>query len=70
MTTPVPNQPLISIDPISGDSRSSCASPFTSLSSIDWIPGHVLEQLGELLHLLWRHTPVGLAASRRAVRIT
>ena len=39
MTTPVPNHPLISIEPISGDSRSSWARPFTSFSSIDRMPG-------------------------------
>jgi hypothetical protein len=39
ITTPVPNQPLTSIEPISGDSRSSWASPFTSFSSTERIPG-------------------------------
>ncbi len=41
ITTLVPNSPFTSIDPISGVSRRSCASPCTSSSSIDLIPGTV-----------------------------
>ena len=54
MTTPVPKNPLTSIEPISGDSRSSSARRFTSLSSIDLMPGIDLSSCRELLHLLGR----------------
>src|SRR5262245_5042805 len=32
--------------------------------------GHLLQQLGELLHLLWRHTRDGPAESRRSSQVT
>ena len=70
MTTPVPNHPFTSIEPISGDSRSSCASPLTSFSSIDLIPGTFCSSSASSFISWGRHTRVRYLSSRRSTRIT